>query len=139
MECQIFRILLKQVSNHLSVLSKVAWLYLKGGWHNWNFQKVIFQHFWWQNYYLSSILVHKGRKRFLPTTIFIRNTFFILFTMKIFFKNVSCKVLLLLVKKQLRHLPKHVLFLSYDINLSVEGHLFTVACVSLILNFPTFK
>ena len=59
--------------------------------------------------------------------------------MKIFFKNVSCKVLLLLVKKQLRHLPKHVLFLSYDINLSVEGHLFTVACVSLILNFPTFK
>ena len=93
MEREIFRILLKH-SDYLSALFQFAWLYLWGGPRGWHFQNVTFHHFLCQNYYLWHILMRKCRKRFLSTIIFIGNTFFILFTMKILFEKVSCNVLL---------------------------------------------
>ena len=69
----------------------------------------------------------------LLTTIFIENTFFILFTLKIIFEKVSCNVCFMFEL----YLPKQfVLFWNYDINFSVEGHLFRVFCVSLFFLFP---
>ena len=59
--------------------------------------------------------------------------------MKIFFEKVSCNVLPLTYNKQLLYLPKHVLFLSYDINFSVEGYPFRVASLSLFFVFSCFQ
>ena len=71
--------------------------------------------------------------RLLLTTIFIENTFFILFTLKILFEKVSCNVCFMLEL----YLPKQfVLFWNYGKNFSVECHLLRVFCANLFFLFP---
>ena len=64
-------------------LTKILVLCFQGGPGGWNFENVIFYHFWWQSYYLSWLLQRKYGKIFLLATMFIGNTLFRFFTLKI--------------------------------------------------------
>ena len=85
------------------------------------------------------VLACSCSKRLLLTAVFIGNTLFILFIMRMFFEKISSNILFHFMEKQLFYLLKWAYLWSLDINFSFEGPLLGVVCVSLFFLFPCFQ
>ena len=85
------------------------------------------------------VLACSCSKRLLLTAVFIGNTLFILFIMRMFFEKISSNILFHFMEKQLFYLLKWTYLWSLDINFSFEGPLLGVVCVSLFFLFPCFQ